>query len=466
MCQSVALPGPSAMSRACNVPADEDEVEQFLGRLDLAHLAQKFREEEIDMAALRLMTKEDFEEVGVKVGPRLKICAALQHLREDEQAVAVAAQVLPEPTTFALLAAPAASAVAPAAPTAARPNVSLRAYQSRIVDEVTRANTIVVLPTGSGKTLIAAEAVVRLGTPALFLVPMRLLVEQQAAAVRSWTRKKVGEYVGGKALPESFDVLVSTPEAFLRAQASRPSLQWSAFKLVIFDEVHHCADGHPYAKAAAKLRKLEGALAPHVLGLSASLTYAVGEDAVKNSVDRLCSTLRVTHIATVADEAELRAGGYTGPIARRAERSLPVLASPADGNGALPHAEREPHRMASTFFERIQSGSATPFSCKLMACIRALEAQVASNSFTSPLLTHRVAEWGAIAKRTAPALEAWYEALRLLVVSWEEADDAAVTLLRMSGCDVPVPGREISSHAQVLAPARGAPMPQLWQWLT
>jgi hypothetical protein len=371
------------------------------------------------------------------------------------------------PTTFALLAAPnAASAVAPAAPTAARPNVSLRAYQSRIVDEVTQANTIVVLPTGSGKTLIAAEAVVRLGTPALFLVPTCLLVEQQAAAVRSWTSKKVGEYMGGKALPESFDVLVSTPEAFLNAQASRPTLHWSAFKLVIFDEVHHCADRHPYAKAAAKLRELEGDLAPHVLGLSASLTYAVGEDAVKNSVDRLCSMLRVTHIATVADEAELRAGGYTGPVARSAELSLPVLASPTDGNGALPHAERKPHRMADTFFERIQSGSATLFSRNLMECIRALEAQVASNAFTSPLLTHKVAEWGAIAKKTAPALEAWYEALRLLVVSWEEADDAAVMFLRMSGCDVRVPGRPSSSHAQVLAPARSAPTPQLWQWLT
>jgi hypothetical protein len=460
------------MSRAYDVPADDVEVEQFLGRLDLAHLAPKFREEEVDMRDLRLMTQEDFEKMGVKVGPRVRICDALQRLRKDEKAacsVAVAAQVLPVPTTFALLAAPApnaASAVAPAAPTAARPNVSLRAYQSRIVDEVTQENTIVVLPTGSGKTLIAAEAVVRLGTPALFLVPTCLLVEQQAAAVRSWTGKKVGEYMGSKALPESFDVLVSTPEAFLRAQASRPTLHWSAFKLVIFDEVHHCADRHPYAKAAAKLRKLEGDLAPHVLGLSASLTYAVGEDAVKNSVDRLCSMLRVTHIATVADEKELRAGGYTGPVARSAELSLPVLASPTDGNGVLPHAERKPHRMADTFFERIQSGSATLFSRNLMECIRALEAQVASNAFTSPLLTHKVAEWGAIAKKTAPALEAWYEALRLLVVSWEEADDAAVTFLRMSGCDVRVPGRPSSSHAQVLAPARSAPTPQLWQWLT
>jgi hypothetical protein len=39
--------------------------------------------------------------------------------------------------------------------------------------------------------------------PSLFLVPMRLFVEQQAAAVRGWTSREVGGHVGGKpeALP-------------------------------------------------------------------------------------------------------------------------------------------------------------------------------------------------------------------------------------------------------------------------
>ncbi len=54
--------------------------------------------------------------------------------------------------------------------------------------------------------------------PSLFLAPMRLplrlFVERQAAAVRSWTAsRKVGGCVGDKAPPESFGVLASTPEA-------------------------------------------------------------------------------------------------------------------------------------------------------------------------------------------------------------------------------------------------------------
>jgi hypothetical protein len=149
------------MSRACDVPADEGEVEQFLGRLDLAHLAPKFREEEVDMRDLRLMTQEDFEKMGVKVGPRVRICDALQRLRKDEKAacsvavafrtassVPVTAQVLPMPTTApampvsvasALAATPlvltAAAAVLPTPPAAAG---SSKTFKSRLQEEVAK----------------------------------------------------------------------------------------------------------------------------------------------------------------------------------------------------------------------------------------------------------------------------------------------------------------------------------------
>lgn len=134
------------------------------------------------------------------------------------------------------------------------PAVKLREYQARIAKECQRANTIVVLPTGSGKTLIGAEAILRIGGRALFLVPTCLLVEQQANALRDWTQLEVAEFKGGMTLPCSFDVLVATPEAFRMAQnrekvdggdsartdtglGSSGLLQWSAFQTVIFDEV-------------------------------------------------------------------------------------------------------------------------------------------------------------------------------------------------------------------------------------
>ena len=58
-----------------------DEVRQLLDRLGLLDLLPKFRDEQIDMVALRLMTNEDFERMGVKIGPRVKICDALRRLR-------------------------------------------------------------------------------------------------------------------------------------------------------------------------------------------------------------------------------------------------------------------------------------------------------------------------------------------------------------------------------------------------
>lgn len=132
---------------------------------------------------------------------------------------------------------------APSTVSAPTPEKTLRQYQSRIADACERENTLVVLPTGAGKTMIAAEVIKRLPPCALFIVPKRILVEQQAKALRSWSSRsrRVFEFKGGAELPhniKSFDVLVSTPEAFMAAQEiSDTRLDWSAFKAVVFDEV-------------------------------------------------------------------------------------------------------------------------------------------------------------------------------------------------------------------------------------
>lgn len=88
-------------------------------------------------------------------------------------------------------------------------------------------------PHRSGKTFVAAEFVLqglnklregeeawtkgRNGAAALFLVPTCDLVTQQKRALKAWVGDfSVAEYFGGKAIPKTkFDVLVSTPQAFL-----------------------------------------------------------------------------------------------------------------------------------------------------------------------------------------------------------------------------------------------------------
>ena len=116
--------------------------------------------------------------------------------------------------------------------------MELRPYQKKVVDAIGDENSIVTMPTGSGKTFVAAEFVLRglksrnnkhkeaistnneheiRCTSALFLVPTCDLVTQQTRALKEWVGNfVVSDYFGGKSVPAiKFDVLVSTPQAFL-----------------------------------------------------------------------------------------------------------------------------------------------------------------------------------------------------------------------------------------------------------
>jgi len=84
-------------------------------------------------------------------------------------------------------------------------------------------------------------------------VPKIFLVAQQAEAIREWVGKVdlvVAEYYGKLSFPEigSFDVLVSTPEAFRMRQKTKEGLRWSSICLLVFDEVHHVLKDDPYRK--------------------------------------------------------------------------------------------------------------------------------------------------------------------------------------------------------------------------
>lgn len=124
-------------------------------------------------------------------------------------------------------------------PSVSTPSKTLRRYQSKIADTCERQNTLVLLPTGAGKTAIAAEVIKRIPRPALFLVPTCNLVKQQARALRSWTGLWVVELRGGDNVPAHFEVLVATAGAFMAAQKDKKicDLQWRRFRVVVFDEV-------------------------------------------------------------------------------------------------------------------------------------------------------------------------------------------------------------------------------------
>lgn len=117
-----------------------------------------------------------------------------------------------------------------------KPKLQLRKYQKDIVDAIGNENAIIKMPTGSGKTFIAAEFIKRhrcegSRRAALFLVPACDLVGQQKRALKDWIGEcDVAEYMGGATCPgRSFDVLVSTPQAFLVSKT----------KLIIVEKVYY-----------------------------------------------------------------------------------------------------------------------------------------------------------------------------------------------------------------------------------
>lgn len=344
----------------------------------------------------------------------------------------------------------------------------LRSYQQAILDKIAQSSTIVLLPTGAGKTVIPAEIIRRDQKKTLFLVPTCNLVQQQGEFLRTWTGQNVGEYFGGERLPESFDILVSTPKAFQISQGKRSALLgWDSFELVVFDEVHHVLKEHPYRKLALSISRWndrnfgETQGAPkklQVIGLTASLSYAVSEREIQRSIQNLMREMQMEQLCTATRE-ELIAGGYhantSAPVVVGQAQSIDLLAEFGRVDPSLhPVADRKPHLLLPTFWHRVKTGCCSPFASALLEQIRAREGILRHemSDFQGPLETvKKLADWGMMAHKAAAKLgqgsvakdlcvelEQWYEALRILVASWEEGKESAILFLRMM----------LSDHAQ------------------
>lgn len=331
---------------------------------------------------------------------------------------------------------------------------SLRPYQVRVVEDVGQDNAIVKMPTGSGKTLVAAECIRRCLSQrardqsekkwAVFFVPTCDLVEQQAVVLRKWCGQegvaefRAAEYMAGAQVPSLslHEAVVATPEAFRRLQMRNSDFGWHRVAIVVFDEVHHVLKDHPYRHLAHGLRShVEGSQQvdekPQVLGLSASLTYAVGDADVQRALQGLSRDLGLVRMLNVDDD-ELRRGGYDPP-GQAVEIAHPCVLP----EGIAPEAERKPHLMHQVFFSRIKTQQATPFAHLLIRVVEGLEVVTRSRvpDFTSPLRQgQRLAAWEELAhdlcrrerdpttKACLEQLEVWYVALRVLVQTWEEQE--------------------------------------------
>jgi superfamily II DNA or RNA helicase len=141
------------------------------------------------------------------------------------------------------------------------PALLLRDYQQKALDNwiSARMRGSIVLPTGSGKTVVGIKAIEKANTSALIIVPTLDLMDQWTSVLAKYfLNAKIGNLGGG--VDDIQSVTVSTYDsAYLRAP-----LLGNRFLLVIFDEVHHLA-------ALGYRTIAEQMAAPFRLGLTATI---------------------------------------------------------------------------------------------------------------------------------------------------------------------------------------------------
>jgi ERCC4-related helicase len=327
--------------------------------------------------------------------------------------------------------------------------LTLFGYQQKVVEDVKDENAIIKMPTGSGKTFVAAELIRRrlanIATKrAIFFVPTVDLVDQQAQAIEKWygTGEEVARYHGGLSTPiiSMHRVLVSTASAFLGLQARLTQLDWDSCCICVFDEVHHVLKDHPYRKISHKLRRFvhQNEKAIQILGLSASLTYGVDDHSIKKTLDNLCVDLCIKKMCSPTT-ADLIAGGY-----RPQQDHCEIVDCRETPEGVLPEWKREPHLMHDIFTNRVEKRQATSFALLMWDTIKLMEDHAISLhvNFCSPLQHQQLSSWAEYASKFKrkyddhaeffQKLEDWYVGLKLLVVTWEEEEPLTMQWLILS----------------------------------
>ena len=156
--------------------------------------------------------------------------------------------------------------------------IKLRKYQESVVAGAIEDNTLVVLPTGLGKTIIAAMlAAHRLnifpGKKVLFLAPTRPLVVQHKETFKDILAVENMEVLTGKDAPakraeayENNNIIFATPQTVENDIMRGLSLK--NFSLIIFDEAHRAAGNYAYSYIAEEY--VNSAKDRLIIGLTAS----------------------------------------------------------------------------------------------------------------------------------------------------------------------------------------------------
>jgi len=180
-------------------------------------------------------------------------------------------------------------------------NIDLREYQNAIIETASKNNTLVVLPTGMGKTFIALFLVKKRfeqfpRSKMLFLAPTRPLAEQHMATFKKNLPELYGDMqlFTGKVdsknrgeLWKTADIVFSTPQCIAN-DLKKKRIDLKDVSLLIEDEAHRCLKNYAYTYVARIYQ--EESRMPLILGLTAS----PGSD--KHTISTICKNLGIKKV--------------------------------------------------------------------------------------------------------------------------------------------------------------------------
>jgi Fanconi anemia group M protein len=184
-----------------------------------------------------------------------------------------------------------------------------REYQKRIAEVAASTNTLVVLPTGLGKTIIAIMVAAQMlekypGSKVMVLAPTKPLVLQHLRTFGGEMKLTPGSMAAltGTVDPGERELLwvksrvvFATPQTVYNdVRYGRVSLQ--DVVLAVFDEAHRSVKDYTYTRLATVYR--ETALRPRIMGLTAS------PGASKERVEEIKRNLYIEAVEARSEESE------------------------------------------------------------------------------------------------------------------------------------------------------------------
>ncbi len=196
--------------------------------------------------------------------------------------------------------------------------IERRLYQETIIAEAAKKNTLVVLPTGTGKTPVAIGlAAIRLtkhpDSKILILAPTKPLVNQHIESFKKVMLIDKDKFVTitGKDSPEvrktmwkEHRIFFSTPQV-VENDLIAGRLELTDFSMICFDEAHRASGDYAYTYIARKY--MESSKAPMVLGLTAS------PGGTKEKIGIICGNLFIENVE-IRTETDWDVKEYIKPI--------------------------------------------------------------------------------------------------------------------------------------------------------